>query len=87
MLNTGVSIGLSVSNTLFDTKSCADYIKSNKNNSIRLLYPNLDFNYSYQNNEFLKEHWDSADYHSRDIAVGALVPMIMVTTKQDSPAA
>ena len=32
---------------MFDRQRAAAYIYQDKGNSIRLLYPNLDFNYSY----------------------------------------
>ena len=47
MLRLGTNIGLSVTSALYSKKSAGDFIAMPQN-SIRLLFPNLDFNFSYK---------------------------------------
>jgi hypothetical protein len=53
ILNTGLGIGLSVSSKIFGYQKALNYLKSPVNN-IKLLFPNLDFNYSHDDESVLK---------------------------------
>lgn len=47
LLQRGVKIGLSVASG-FDRSIVANYINKSRKNSIRLLFPNLDFGFTYK---------------------------------------
>jgi hypothetical protein len=76
-MHTGVSFGLSMASSLMDTSSCTAYIDARKENSIRLLYPNLDFGFNYQDGERLRRLWDQEQFEGR-MEVGSLMPTFWV---------
>lgn len=82
LFESGVAVGLSVAGAVFNTKRCKQYIEHDPANSIRLLYPNLDFNYSYNSEcaRFLTQSFDNPVYVKRDkLTVGDLIPSTFVT--------
>jgi len=63
LLKQGVNIGLNVASR-FDRTKVAQFINKNKKNSIRLLFPNLDFGYSYRKDDrdFLYKWFDEEEF-------------------------
>lgn len=58
LLNFGLGLGLQVLQSVASTSALKDYIETDPRNSIRLLFPNLDFNYSYASNSHLRSSFD-----------------------------
>lgn len=81
-LSSTMSTGLKVLNRVTNTRKCADFLNKDESHSIRLLFPSLDFGYSYDS----KSRGDLYDYFDtganalimdeRALARGQLVPHI-----------
>ena len=77
VFDTGVSVGRGVMNRVFSKKAAGSFIQQSPQNSIRLLFPNLDFNYSYNDScrRMLTENFDTDVYEAKSrLAVGDLIP-------------
>lgn len=63
ILKAGMGIGLNLASKL-NRKNVAEFINKDQKNSIRLLYPNLDFGYSYSKDyhNFLQNFWDDEEF-------------------------
>ena len=72
-----MSIGLNVGLNLASTKKVKDFIESDNKNSIRLMFPNLDFNFDH-NSEKLREIWDSDIFEKPSYEIGTLAPHIIL---------
>ena len=58
LLSLGLGFGLNALQAVASTENLKRYIETDPKNSIRLLFPNLDFNYSYSSNNHLKNSFD-----------------------------
>lgn len=56
-----------MANTFSSHNTLKDFIEADEQNSIRLLYPNLDFNFSYgaENEAFLRKYFDDPTYQKK----------------------
>lgn len=66
-LEVGLGIGLKLSANVIPLNGLKKFLDSEQKNSIRLLYPNIDFNYSqtHENDIHLKETWDEPNIIGR----------------------
>lgn len=81
LLQSGVKFGLNVASKL-DRSEVANFINRDKKNTIRLLFPNLDFGYSYKKDyhNFLYKWFDEEEFqHNRRPREGHLIPSWLVT--------
>ena len=86
VFQTGISIGLNVAALTLDHSHIQKLISSDNANTIRLMFPNLDFNQTYpqseQDDEKWREHirktWDS-DKVSLFSGPGTLIPHIILS--------
>jgi len=63
-----------VTNALYSKKNVVNYL-AKPENSIRLLFPNLDFNYSYdRQSDFLMKNFDQDWIEKPNLEVGSLIP-------------
>ena len=84
MVKTGMSLGLNILQSVTNTDECAKYINARKQNSIRLLFPNLDFGYKYPvyghdnftETRYMAQKFDEEEILSRRVTVGQLIPHI-----------
>ena len=74
-----MSMGLNMMQSITSTDRARDYILANEKNSIRLLFPNLDFGYTYAKEDttgehLLRDYFDAGDrqliWEKRAFAVG-----------------
>jgi len=63
-----------VTNVLYSKKNVVKYL-AKPENSIRLIFPNLDFNYSYdRQSDFLMKNFDQDWIEKPNLEVGTLIP-------------
>ena len=77
LLNMGINFGLTLAQGFSQTTSRYDEVRKflavDPKHSIRLLFPNLDFNYNYDSKEFLTRHFDDP-YIQMPLSEGSLIP-------------
>ena len=79
-----MSFGLQATSSIFSTVAAAKYLKQDPRHSIKLLFPNLDFNFNYRGkNAFLLQNWDNLFIRKNPI-VGDLVPVCWLKTDDTS---
>lgn len=76
--------GLSLLSSVTNVKKCADFINEDNSNSIRLLFPNLDFGYNYDSTRKhdLYDYFDSGAERlimdQRGVTLGDLMPHVRI---------
>ena len=85
MFNASLKTGLNVLQSVTGTSRAADFIKADDKNSIRLLFPSLDFGYSYDPAargdlyEFFDTGTNNTIMEQRPLAKGQLLPHIRLS--------
>jgi len=79
-LNFGLGLGLKLLQSTADTHRLKEYIESDPRHSIRLLFPNLDFNYNYVADDHLIKLFDEP-YQPIGLKQMCLLPHIKLQSK------
>lgn len=90
MLQGGLGLGLNLLQSMTNTDDCAKHINARKQNSIRLLFPNLDFGYSYPveghnssaEHKYMVQRFDEEEILSRRVTPGQLMPHIRLVDSE-----
>ena len=80
-LHQGINIGLNVGLSLASENKVREFIEADNANTIRLMFPNMDFGFNYKNEE-MRKNWDKDIVPPPKFEVGGLVPHIKLKDGQ-----